>query len=57
MSRSRPRRAKKNKSESSSSKSNGLTADYMEEALGQDFLVITALAIWYKKRNSLARTV
>jgi len=39
------------------SQSHSLTADYMEEALGQEFLVVTAQAIRYKNRNSLARSV
>lgn len=51
MSCSRPRRGKKN-AKSSSPKSNSLTADYIEEPLGQELLVSTAHAIWCKKRKS-----
>lgn len=61
MSYSRPRmwqkQQQKRNPEFSISKSSGLTADYMEEAVGQEFLVITAQAIWYKDRNSLDQTV
>lgn len=47
-SRTRKKTNKQKNPESSRPNSNSQTADYIQEAVGQDFLVITAQAIRYK---------